>query len=502
MENPVPPSPGIGKGSLVGWTERILNNMKKMNENSKVTLTMKQLKKLVKENIANADSIDIRLGSGGGYYGGKSNIHIHATDEGDREAGWDLIYEFSQPGWDFETTYQLEAAAVIAGSKFWKDEQLAEVPAEKENLDQQWADAAYWCSGGNALWKFGQDEDFVGNWNESKDEVEKLFRERYEKDVLACSNLLEIVAVMKKAKDNFLTVLYDECPELWDYDDYADGDEEVEVEPTDESKKAVKEGFDTEDGWDCDEIRDSGLLDTLRKCVNLQYTLDKCTRASANFGETLGDLKAYVTELAEEMQNAVASFPDEDEEDEFQGQDAMGDDEEIEVMERIGDTVSDADVRELVLYITNDSGLYHRYVEPIIANLRKKVKKGIYNPELAVKLWKVLADEGAKKYDKELNDGRGRVDWLNVPTRLAIAKELRDYYQERVDAVDEVSEGYHADSPGKRMAVGYARELERETGNRNFAILTLCDTFGDHKVIDALANELDDLRHDSETLPF
>lgn len=407
-----------------------------MNENSKVTLTMKQLKKLVKENIADADSIDIRLGSGGGYYGGKSNIHIHAADEGDREAGWDLTYEFSQPGWDFETTYQLEAAALIASTtKFWKDEQLAKVPAEKENLDQQWADAAYWCSGGNPLWKFGQDEDFVGNWDESKDEVASLFRSRYEKDILACSNLLEIVAVMKKAKDEFLTILYDECPELWDYDDYADGDEEVEVEPADESKKAVKEGFDTEDGWDCDEIRDSGLLDTLRKCANLHYTLDKCTRASANFGETLGDLKAYVNELAEEMQNAVANFPDEDEEDEFQGQDAMGDDEEIEVMERKGDVVSDADVRELVLYITNDSGLYHRYVEPIIANLRKKVKKGIYDPELAVKLWKVLADEGAKKYDKELNDGRGRVDWLNVPTRLAIAKELCDHYQEQVNDV-------------------------------------------------------------------
>ena len=72
----------------------------------------------------------------------------------------------------------------------------------------------------------------------------------------------------------------------------------------------VDEEFDTEDGWDCDEIRDSGLMDTLRKCANLQYTLDKCTRASANFGETLGDLKAYVNELAEEMQNAVADFPD------------------------------------------------------------------------------------------------------------------------------------------------------------------------------------------------
>lgn len=232
-----------------------------------------------------------------------------------------------------------------------------------------------------------------------------------------------------------------EVTRLNDYDkDIGGGLYRFEKTTTFESRKnmkpknIVKEEFDTEDGWDCDEIRDSGLLDTLRKCANLHYTLDKCTRASANFGETLGDLKAYVNELAEEMQNAVANFPDEDEEVDYPPE-AMGDDEEIEVMERIGDTVSDADVRELVLYITNDSGLYHRYVEPIIANLRKKVKKGIYNPELAVKLWKVLADEGAKKYDKELNDGRGRVDWLNVPTRLAIAKELRDHYQEQVNDV-------------------------------------------------------------------
>ena len=184
---------------------------------------------------------------------------------------------------------------------------------------------------------------------------------------------------------------------------------------------SVTEDFDTEDGWDCDEIRDSGLMDTLRKCANLHYTLDKCTRASANFGETLGDLKAYVNELGEEMMNEVAGFPEGDE----------------EVMERKGDVVSDDDVRELVLYITNDSDLYHRWVEPIIANLRKKVKRGVYNPELAVKLWKRLADEGAKKYDKELNDGPGRVDWLNVPTRVAIAKELCDHYQEQVNAVED-----------------------------------------------------------------
>ena len=54
MENPVPPSPGIGKGSMVCWTERMLNNMKKIDENTKVTLTLGQLKKLVKEGTAPA----------------------------------------------------------------------------------------------------------------------------------------------------------------------------------------------------------------------------------------------------------------------------------------------------------------------------------------------------------------------------------------------------------------------------------------------------------------
>lgn len=96
--------------------------------------------------------------------------------------------------------------------------------------------------------------------------------------------------------------------------------------------KKVNEEFDTDDGWDCDEIRDSGLMDTLRKCANVEYNLRTCIRTAASWGDTLADLKAYINELAEEMQNAVANFPDEDEEVDYPPE-AMGDDEEIEVME-------------------------------------------------------------------------------------------------------------------------------------------------------------------------
>lgn len=76
-------------------------------------------------------------------------------------------------------------------------------------------------------------------------------------------------------------------------------------------KKLIKEEFE-DTGWDCDEIRDSGLLDTLNKLANVNYQLQNNNRSAANFGETLGDLKEYINELADELKSAVADFPDAD----------------------------------------------------------------------------------------------------------------------------------------------------------------------------------------------
>ena len=85
-------------------------------------------------------------------------------------------------------------------------------------------------------------------------------------------------------------------------------------------------------------------------------------------------------------------------------------------------------VDELVLYISNDGQLYQSRVIPIVKNLHKKVQKGVYNPELAVKLWKYLADAGAQKYGKEF-DMQGAI---SVATRVEVAKKLRDEYEELV----------------------------------------------------------------------
>lgn len=91
------------------------------------------------------------------------------------------------------------------------------------------------------------------------------------------------------------------------------------------------------------------------------------------------------------------------------------------------------EVRELVLTITNDYELYRQQVQPILANLRKKIKKGTYQPELALKLWMYLADSGAKKYAKV--HGSPGFPWHKMfPTsvRRQVAKELQDSYEEEL----------------------------------------------------------------------
>lgn len=112
-----------------------------------------------------------------------------------------------------------------------------------------------------------------------------------------------------------------------------------------------------------------------------------------------------------------------------------------------------AAAHELALYIENDSELYRSQTQPIIANLKRKRAKGVYNPELAVKLYRYLADSGAKKYTFEFGDPNARVlnragaysqfrGWrgikgfgiFDVATRNEAARELRDYYDEQVRA--------------------------------------------------------------------
>jgi hypothetical protein len=99
---------------------------------------------------------------------------------------------------------------------------------------------------------------------------------------------------------------------------------------------------------------------------------------------------------------------------------------------------------ELALFIIQDVMLYAQQTQAIIKNLRRKVAKGNYNHDLALKLWRYLADSGAKKYSFEHADRQSHPAWqwhqykgygiFDVATRLETARELRDHYASEVTA--------------------------------------------------------------------
>lgn len=60
--------------------------------------------------------------------------------------------------------------------------------------------------------------------------------------------------------------------------------------------------------------------------------------------------------------------------------------------------------QELQLYIENDGTLHRSMRKPIERNLLRKITKGTYRADLAVKAWQSLAEIGAKKYQREFGD--------------------------------------------------------------------------------------------------
>lgn len=96
--------------------------------------------------------------------------------------------------------------------------------------------------------------------------------------------------------------------------------------------------------------------------------------------------------------------------------------------------------RELFLFIVNDGALYRQQGAPIIVNLQKKFRKGVFDQAKAVKLYRYLADNGAKKYTFEFGDKKNASNWNQVPgygvfsvaDRNAVAQELTKHYLEEI----------------------------------------------------------------------
>jgi len=91
---------------------------------------------------------------------------------------------------------------------------------------------------------------------------------------------------------------------------------------------------------------------------------------------------------------------------------------------------------ELQLYVENDGELYRRQGEPILRNLEKKVKKGTYDHDKAVKLYGYLVESSAKMYVKEFGSGESG-EWyrmFDVLTRRVIAERLARNFEAEVRA--------------------------------------------------------------------
>lgn len=81
---------------------------------------------------------------------------------------------------------------------------------------------------------------------------------------------------------------------------------------------------------------------------------------------------------------------------------------------------------ELFGYATNNSELYRQMITPVINNLRKKAKKGVYDAEKAIDAWYPVATMASDKYGKDYGYT------FSVQDRYTVAVDMRDYYEEEI----------------------------------------------------------------------
>lgn len=87
--------------------------------------------------------------------------------------------------------------------------------------------------------------------------------------------------------------------------------------------------------------------------------------------------------------------------------------------------MGEIEAKELYIFIQNDGDLYRQQGLSIIKNLVAKIDRGVYNRDLAVKLYMYLMESGAKKYVKEQGGGGGVwYQMFDKPSRELAAKNF------------------------------------------------------------------------------
>ena len=106
--------------------------------------------------------------------------------------------------------------------------------------------------------------------------------------------------------------------------------------------------------------------------------------------------------------------------------------------------VIDSDAtNELDTFIMNNEELYRQRFMPIISNIKRKLKKNVYDHEKAQKLWMYLIDDAAKEYVKEFGSTQDDVATMfPKETRQQVAKIISDRELENIKQGEyDVSQG-------------------------------------------------------------
>lgn len=91
-------------------------------------------------------------------------------------------------------------------------------------------------------------------------------------------------------------------------------------------------------------------------------------------------------------------------------------------------------MRELELFVDNDSGLYHSMTQPIEKNLYLKMAKGTYDAAKGPLAWEHLLEAGARKYAREVAGHPS--EWSQIfpkKERVALSVEYARFFEAAVE---------------------------------------------------------------------
>jgi len=157
------------------------------------------------------------------------------------------------------------------------------------------------------------------------------------------------------------------------------------------------------------------------------------------------------------------------------------------------------EARELVLHADNDRHLYNSSHQPILKNLARKAKKGIYNSEKAKKLWGYHADRAAQSYHKE--HGSPGVPWHKMFTtahRKEAAAHWEAYHRDNLDEsfINEVGDT----AKGRRRLVNYIQGAHHDSLEHQKDIKNYPNNPKFHKAVHKKWNRIEGVVRASERL--